>query len=57
MKIGKEISGDNMTRFICLTCYKTKDDTEIHWWKDIQCCERCFDKYQRLSKKDLEIKN
>ena len=57
MKIEREISGDNMTRFICLTCCKTKDDTEIHWWKDIQCCERCLDKYQRFSKKDLEIKN
>jgi len=38
-----------MTRFICLTCYKTKDGRP-KWWNDRQCCIRCYDKYERLSK-------
>ena len=57
MKIGKGISGDNMVKFTCLTCWKTKNDTELKWWKDTQICARCFDKYQRLGKKNLKIKN
>ena len=56
MKIGKGISGDNMVKFTCLTCWKTKNDTELKWWENTQVCARCFDKYQRLGKKDLEIK-
>ena len=45
-----------MVKFTCLTCWKTKNDTELKWWEDTQVCARCFDKYQRLGKKDLEIK-
>jgi len=46
-----------MVKFTCLTCWKTKNDTELKWWKDTQVCARCFNKYQRLSKKNLEVNN
>lgn len=39
-----------MTRFICLTCFKTKEESECKWWKNEQTCARCYDKYERLSK-------
>ena len=44
-----------MTRFICLTCFKTKDESECRWWNDKQCCSRCLDKYKRLHKNDTGI--
>jgi len=44
------IRGVAMTRFVCLTCWKTKDDKEIKWWNDKQCCERCFGRYEKYEK-------
>ena len=38
-----------MTKFVCLTCWKSKDDSEIRWYKNEQCCERCFVRYQNLA--------
>ena len=37
-----------MTKFICLTCQRLFDESESRWWKDEQCCARCYDKYERL---------
>jgi len=39
-----------MTRFGCTTCWKLFDDKHIKYWKSKPVCERCYDKYERLSK-------
>ena len=39
-----------MVKFVCLTCWNKKDDSEINWWEDKPCCSRCYDKYERLDK-------
>ena len=44
-----------MTKFICLTCYKTEDDSEIKYWDDKPCCTRCLNKYNRFHKNDTGI--
>ena len=42
-----------MTKFYCTTCCKLFNDKEIKWYANSQVCERCYDKYTRLIKKEV----